>query len=174
MIQTPNTTTYMSPIAAPSLPPAWYRHPTATIPMGIGALFLLIALIVKLRLLPSWYRARRLKHPALDPKQLEEIMLGDPPRIVDLRSPQEYRGKRGHIRNAVNIPFPELAGRLQELDPQHPRSIVLVDETDLLSHRAADLLAHKGYPWFYILKGGYRAWRIERMPTYGGESSKIP
>jgi rhodanese-related sulfurtransferase len=172
MIQTPHRTEYMSPLAAPSLPKAWYKQPYAYIPLSIGAFFLLLALFMKLRLLPSWIRARKLHHPVLDPSQLEEILLGDPPRIVDLRPLKDYR--KGHIRNAINIPFPQLAKRLQELDPQHPRSIVLVDESDALAHKAADLLAKKDYPWFYVLKGGYKAWRMARLPMYGGEGPRVP
>lgn len=144
----------------------WYRAPDLAIPLAVAALAILGLLAVILSRLPSNLRAR--KTPTLDPVQLEDLMLGDPPQIVDLRSPQEFNDKRGHIRGAINIPFPSLPARLRELDPRGGRPVVLVDANDVLSHRAAQLLHAQGFKWFYVLKGGYHAWCMEVMPTYGG------
>ncbi len=142
----------------------WLNSPEYFYPITFGLLMLLLVLAVKAREWPSQWRARG--RSTLDPVQLEELMLGAPPHILDLRTQEEYRGERGHIRNSVNIPFPELQKRLDELDTSHPRPIVLVDENDVLSHLAFPLLTNRGHTWLYVLRGGMRAWRRAKLPTY--------
>jgi len=47
-------------------------------------------------------------------EELKELLdSGDAPRIVDIRSPGQFR--RGHIPNSTNVPFAELTGRIEEL-----------------------------------------------------------
>jgi 3-mercaptopyruvate sulfurtransferase SseA len=137
---------------------------TVSIPLAFTALVLLLLLIIRLQRIPSDLRAK--KAPTLDPIQLEELMIGNPPQVVDLRSPEEFQGKKGHIRNSVNIPITEFRKRITELETSHPRPIVLVDETDFISHEVLPLVKAQGHPWIYVLKGGYRAWRQAKLPTY--------
>jgi rhodanese-related sulfurtransferase len=142
----------------------WLKRPEFLYPIGFGVIMLLVVLGLKAREWPSQWRARGRK--TLDPQQLEELMLGTTPNILDIRSEQEFRSHHGHIRSAVNIPFAQLQRRLDELDTSHPRPIVLVDESDVLSHEAFPLVASRGHQWLYVLKGGMRAWRRAKMPTY--------
>lgn len=142
----------------------WMNRPEFLIPIGFGILLLLVVFYLKARDWPSRWRARG--KSTLDTTQLEELVIGSPPQIVDLRSEQEFRGVRGHIRNAVNIPFSQLQQRLGELNTKNPRPIVLVDESDVLSHLAFPMLAARGYTWLYVLRGGMKAWRRAKLPTY--------
>jgi len=142
----------------------WLDRPEFLYPIGFGLLMLLAVVGIKAREWPSRWRARG--RSTLDPVQVEELLLGTPPHILDLREQEEYRGEKGHIRNAVNIPFRELQRRLDELDTSHPRPIVLVDENDVLSHQAFPLVASRGHTWLYVLRGGMKAWRRAKMPTY--------
>lgn len=141
----------------------WVRSPWVY-PAGIGLVLLCIVFYKKLRDLPANLRAR--EKSTLDPTQLEELMIGTPPQIVDLRPKEEYEGKHGHIRGALNIPYSEFKKRIDELDTSHPRPIVLVDENDVLSHEAMPLLEQRGHRWLYVLKGGFRAWRRAKYPVY--------
>jgi rhodanese-related sulfurtransferase len=144
---------------------SWFAQlPPWTIPAGLSLLLLLVVLILKLRNLPSRLRAKN--KSTLDPTQLEDLMIGTPPQIVDLRPRAEYEGKKGHIRGALNIPFDEFQKRVDELDTSHPRPIVLVDESDELSHQVMPFLEQRGHRWLYVLKGGYRAWRQAKFPVY--------
>lgn len=138
--------------------------PLVSVPIGIASLALLLALWLRLRRLPSDLRAK--KDPCLAPIQLEELMMANPPQIIDLRPREEYQGKKGHIRGAINMPITEFRRRIPELDTKHPRPIVLVDETDLISHEAMPLLTQHGHRWVYVLRGGFRAWREARLPVY--------
>jgi len=148
----------------PSWLSPWMQQPEFIYPIGFGVLMLLILAFIKLRDLPSRLRARG--KSTLDPVQLEELMLGATPHILDIRSEQEFRDERGHIRYAVNIPFDQLRKRLDELDTSHPRPIVLVDENDVLSHQAFPMVAAQGHTWLYVLRGGMKAWRRAKLPTY--------
>jgi len=122
---------------------------------------LLLLLTVALPQILSWRRAKG--RPVLDPLQVEELLQGPGVLLVDLREDDAFR--RGHIRGCLHVPFADLPRRFEVPDPQARRALVLVDETDALSHRALRLLAARGFEWVYVLKGGMRAWRGESRPV---------
>jgi len=126
----------------------------------LAALCLLLIFAVALPRLRSWQRAKG--RPVLDPLQVEELLHGPGVLLVDLREDEAFR--RGHIRGCLHVPFAELTRRFEAPDPQAKRALVLVDETDALSHRALRLLLTRGFEWVYVLKGGMRAWRGESRP----------
>ena len=143
----------------------WLDHPEIYIPGGIGAVALIALLCKWIFNLPTALRAR--KGGVLEPIQLEELMPGQSPIIVDLRPQAEFFGKHGHIRNSRSIPFPELLDHVDEIEKEaRGKPVVLVDETDELSHKARPMLEAKGITWIYVLQGGFRAWRAQRLPVY--------
>jgi rhodanese-related sulfurtransferase len=125
-----------------------------------AALCLLLLLLVATPRLASWKRGKG--RPVLDPVQVDELLLGSGILVVDLRDPEAYR--RGHIRGSLLVPLPDLPTRFAAPDPTARRALVLVDETDELSHRAFDQLSARGFQWMYVLKGGMRAWRAANRP----------
>ena len=154
-------------------PLPWYERPEILIPVILGGLAVLIYVVTNWRGLVSSLRTRH--DHILDPIQLEEMMVGIPPVVVDLRSHEAFLGKHGHIRNSVNIPFPELPHRFTDLrQDATSRGLVLVDEGDLLAHQAYQFLDKKGFKWLYVLRGGLHAWRSERFPTYRTEVPPQP
>ena len=158
---------------APAGWPSWLPPPTpGNLVIWACVLVLLALVFLKLRGLPSHLRAR--DKSTLDPVQMEALMIGTPPQIVDLRPREDYMGEEGHIRGALNIPFSEFKERIGELDISHPRPIVLVDETDKLSHQVMPLLEARGHRWLYVLKGGYRAWKRAKFPTYATPGVQKP
>ncbi len=126
---------------------------------GAGLLFILLVR------LPHWLRSRR--HPTLTPAQLEDMLQGPAPLLVDLRAAEAFQ-REGHIRGTLHIPFPQLEKRISEILEEArrpvPRAIVLVDEHDPLAHRAADLLRAAGADWLYVLMDGFHGWRRGRFP----------
>jgi 3-mercaptopyruvate sulfurtransferase SseA len=132
--------------------------------LGASGLLILAVLFMKIQQIPSHFRAKG--KSTLDPEQLEGLMTNSPPQIVDLRPREQFEGKKGYIRGALNIPYTEFRKRIDELDTSHPRPIVLVDETDKFSHELIPLLERQGHRWLYVLKGGYRAWRRSKYPIY--------
>lgn len=143
----------------------WREHSGWIVLGGTFTLILLLGGAKWLMELPSNRRAKK-GGPTLEPRQVEELMSGSGPMIIDLRPPQVFAAKPGHIRGAANIPLAFLPRELEKLDPREKRPIVLVDDTDELSHRAFLLCKAKGFGWVYVLKGGMKAWKKAGMPMY--------
>ena len=129
-----------------------------------GILFALLCLVilflVALPRLGSWRRGKN--RPVMDPLQVRELVSGSGALVVDLRSAGAFRA--GHIRGSLNVPFEDLTRRFSIPDPKAQRSLILVDDTDEISHQALDLLVARGFSWVYVLKGGMKAWRRADFP----------
>lgn len=141
--------------ADPSALEQWMKDYPFLPGLVFAGLCLIVLIVVALPRIQSWYRSWG--RPVLNPVQVEELLQGPGVLLVDLRSPEAFRG--GHIRGSLHVPFAELSRRFEVPDPAAKRALVLVDETDALSHHALDLLVARGFRWIYVLKGGLRAWR---------------
>ena len=132
---------------------------------GLVLLAGVIYIIHKLIQMPHESRAKL--NPTMEPIQVQELMQGTPPIIVDLRTPEEFNGKLGHLRGAINIPFKDLQARIGELrGSTGNRPIVLVDLNDRVAHACGPIFRYEGFEWFYVMKGGMQAWTKEKRPTY--------
>jgi SulP family sulfate permease len=77
-----------------------------------------------------------------------------PPFVIDVREPREYR--RGHIPEAQSVPLPQVAMFSTSLAKEQP--IVIVCRTSRRSRRAACALVNEGHTNVSILDGGMLAW----------------
>lgn len=153
----------------PDTDKVWLDQPAIMIPGSIAALAIMVLLCMWIIKLPSAIRSR--KGGVLDPIQLEVLMPGVRPTIIDLRPREEFLGKHGHIRSAISVPIPEIMERLEHIRKESKgKPVVLVDETDELSHKARPIFEANGFTWLYVLKGGLRAWRAGNLPTYKVEN----
>ena len=125
-----------------------------------AAVCLVLLSLVAWPRLASWRRGRG-RH-VLGPAEVEGLLLGAGALVVDLRNARTF--PTGHIRGCLHVPFEELATRLTAPDTKADRALILVDETDALSHQAYDLLLSRGFTWIYVMKGGMKAWRRGRRP----------
>lgn len=83
----------------------------------------------------------------------------DPPALlVDVRTPQEYTGVGGHIKEAKSIPLGELMDNLNMLDKHQDEEIVLICHSGARSRMAARLLAQAGFKDLRNLTGGMMMW----------------
>lgn len=76
--------------------------------------------------------------------------------LVDVRTEQEYRGRLGHIPEAIHVPLPQLyAGRFS-----FPRGkpVIFICRRGVRSLDAARYAARRGYT-AYSVEGGMLAWR---------------
>jgi len=80
--------------------------------------------------------------------------------LVDVRTAEEFAS--GHLPGAVNIPLPELAGRLGEIATDEP--VVLYCRSGNRSGQAAQLLTAEGYTQILDL-GGIIAWEAAGLPV---------
>ncbi len=150
--------------SAPLLPPTLeggVQHGVYLPGLQIAAICLVLLLLVALPAIASWRRAWG-RH-VLEPAAVESLLLGAGALVVDLRNAKEFR--TGHIRGCLQVPFAELSTRLLTPDPRATRSLILVDETDQLSHRAYKILVHRGFTDIYVMTGGMRAWRGASRPV---------
>lgn len=82
--------------------------------------------------------------------------------VIDVRDAAEYAV--GHIANARNIPEPQFAERIKELERHKSRPIVLSCGAGNRSARVGALLQKQGYNEVFTLRGGIAAWRQASMP----------
>jgi rhodanese-related sulfurtransferase len=151
----------MAAILAPTTLESWVRQ----FPFLPGLIFAVlcfgILFFATLPRLASWHRGRG--RPVLDPIQVDELLMGSGALVVDLRDARMYAA--GHIRGCLHVPFETLAARFPAPDPAARRALILVDDTDALSHQAYDLLTRRGFSWLYVMKGGMRAWKQANRPV---------
>ena len=125
-----------------------------------GAGCLVVLLLVALPRIRSWRRSRG--RPVLNASEVEALLLGAGALVVDLRDEKTFR--TGHIRGCLHVPFEALPARFTTPDPKASRGLILVDETDLLSHRALDILQGRGFTGIHVMAGGMKAWRGANLP----------
>lgn len=82
--------------------------------------------------------------------------------VLDVRDKADYAV--GHIPEARNIPLPELAARLHELEKFKSRPIVVNCQSGTRAAGVCDLLKRNGFEVF-ALRGGISGWAQAGMPV---------
>jgi rhodanese-related sulfurtransferase len=116
-------------------------------------------------LLDRWLRRAKDAAPGwinIDTLRQRQVA-GDPVLLIDVRGPDEFGSRPGHLPGAVNIPLPDLAGRVAEVAVQS-RPIVLVCKTDRRSAKAAEILLAAGVTDVAVLQGGTDGWHQRGLP----------
>lgn len=83
--------------------------------------------------------------------------------ILDVRTSEEY--ERGHVPNAVHIPYDQLADRMDELGDAMETPIVVYCESGKRASMAGDTLLAAGWTNVLHLDGDMREWREKNRPT---------
>lgn len=91
----------------------------------------------------------------------EKLHRGEPLILLDVREPVEQQVSQ--LPGAVNIPFGQLASRLDALNPD--QEIILFCRTGARSSRALEILAGAGFRHLHNLYGGINAWSRDVDPT---------
>jgi len=98
----------------------------------------------------------------ISPSDLKsKIQRGEPLLLLDVREPVELQVSQ--FPGAVNIPFGQLASRMDELNRND--EIVLFCRTGVRSARALTILAAAGYTRITNLRGGINGWGRDVDPT---------
>lgn len=96
---------------------------------------------------------------------LYELMLaGDEVQVLDVRTPEEYAA--GHIEGAVLVPYDEVNGWPESLDPAIPTAVICKAGVRAI-HAAAVLDAISDGELYVVAQGGVGDW-----PSLGGELTK--
>jgi rhodanese-related sulfurtransferase len=83
--------------------------------------------------------------------------------LIDVRGPDEFNSPPGHLPGAINIPLPELSGRIAEV-AAYDRPVVMVCKTDRRSAQAATMLEAAGVRGVEVLRGGTDGWHQQGLP----------
>jgi molybdopterin/thiamine biosynthesis adenylyltransferase/rhodanese-related sulfurtransferase len=102
--------------------------------------------------------------PEEGPAELQKrLASSDPPIVIDVRDPDEYRD--GHIEAATNVSRGFLEFRVGGVVPDPSRTVVLYCQTGLRSLLAGKVLKELGYPNVINLQGGYQKWVQSGLPV---------
>ena len=82
----------------------------------------------------------------------------EPPLMIDVRTPQEYQGPHGHIKNAKLIPLGELMNNPDAIKDYKNEEIIAICHSGSRSMMAAQILARAGFKDIRNLTGGMMMW----------------
>ena len=119
---------------------------------------IVILLVLGLILITGCSKEESMRLESISMKQVYDISenMDDYPEyvIVDVRSVEEYRS--GHIKNAVNVPLPNI----NEIDIPKDKKIIVYCRSGSRSTTAAGELQKLGYKYIYNM-GGILDWEYE-------------
>lgn len=87
------------------------------------------------------------------------INSSSPPLILDVRTPEEFKGELGHIPGARLIPLANLADSLSLLSGYKNTEIIVVCRSGRRSTLASKELSKWGFTKVYNLAGGMLSWK---------------
>lgn len=96
------------------------------------------------------------------PQQLTNLVNNQQGVVIDLRDQAEFR--KGHIVDALNIPYAKLAERSEELEKLRERPVILICKLGQYSSAAGKQLQQKGFKHVYRLSGGISEWQAAQLP----------
>ncbi len=94
----------------------------------------------------------------------------EPPLLIDVRTPQEYNGPAGHIKNTKLIPLGELLNNTDDIQKYKNDEIVSICHSGSRSMMAAQILARAGFKDVRNLTGGMMMWHRKGYPFKSEES----
>ncbi|MFW9973095.1 MAG: FAD-dependent oxidoreductase, partial [Candidatus Odinarchaeota archaeon] len=96
----------------------------------------------------------------------ERIGTGDEPSLmIDVRTPQEYLGPYGYIKNSKLIPLSELLSNPNVIKDYKNDEIVAICHSGSRSMMAAQILAQAGFKDIRNLTGGMMTWHRKGYPV---------
>ena len=114
----------------------------------------------------KWRTKPRPPYRKLSPPVAYEMMRDSPGVLVlDLRSPQQFNGNTGHIRQAKNIPLARLPYRLLEIVTFREETVLVYCETNECAEKGTSVLAASGFENVVLIDGGIEKWIREGFKT---------
>ncbi|MCZ6617468.1 MAG: rhodanese-like domain-containing protein [Gammaproteobacteria bacterium] len=124
-------------------------------PFLIGSFVLLLTLFVR--------NETRRGGSAVSAQELVNLVNRENAVIIDVRDKKEF--DQGHIVNAVNIPFANLSGRVDELNKYRELPMVVACKQGQHAGSAGTLLRKAGFENISRLTGGIAEWRNQNLPV---------
>jgi len=96
----------------------------------------------------------------------ERLDSDEPPEIlIDVRTPQEYTGRAGHIKESKLMPLGELMHKIDSLEQYKDEEIVVICHSGSRSMMASQLLVRAGFKDVRNLTGGMIMWHRNGFPV---------
>lgn len=127
----------------------------------VGLQWPLIAAFLATLIMLMVYQSRR-AGAQVTPQQLSNLVNREDAVVVDLRDNAEFR--KGHIVDALNIPYSGAIKRLSELEAYKDKPVVLVCKMGQHSGDIGRQLGALGFSRVYRLSGGMLDWQNNNMP----------
>ncbi len=112
--------------------------------------------------------------PTFSPRGLGRRIAEGAVRVIDVRSPAEFRRER--IPDSENVPLETLRnGNLETLkNSANGIPFCLSCQSGVRAERAARRLQREGLDNVYLLTGGLDNWNYESLPTEGDGAGSLP
>ncbi len=94
----------------------------------------------------------------------QRIELGEKLLLIDVRTPEEYVGKLGHVAGAKLLPLQEIDRWVKNLEDQKDQEIILICRSGNRSGVAARYLIEHGFKKVVNVVGGMRDWNQKGFP----------
>lgn len=122
-------------------------------------LFAMLMVIVLLLSLDPGSRSGAKKISAL---QLPSLQNRESAVVVDVCDAEAF--KKGHIEQAINLPFAQIKDKITKLNKHKNKPIIITCDNGSRSARAVPILRRHEFSPLYILEGGLAAWKKENLP----------
>ncbi|HLW78513.1 MAG TPA: rhodanese-like domain-containing protein [Terriglobia bacterium] len=117
-----------------------------------------------------WLEARKASRPpfrVVSAPVADEIVRDAPDVfILDLRSPEEFQGPKGHLRNAFNIPLARLPYRLLEIRSYRGETFLVYCNGYDCGRAGMRILSDSGFPDAILIDGGIDGWLRSGFTTF--------
>jgi rhodanese-related sulfurtransferase len=121
----------------------------------------LIGALIACAVMLMMYESRRAGQ-TITPQQVANLVNRDGGIVVDLRDNAEFR--KGHIVNALSMPYVDAPKRLIELESHKQQPVILVCKMGQHSSEIGKQLGNLGFTQVYRLSGGILDWQAAQMP----------
>ncbi|WP_330927104.1 rhodanese-like domain-containing protein [Candidatus Sororendozoicomonas aggregata] len=99
---------------------------------------------------------------ALSTQEMIQLVNQEDAIVIDVRKKADY--DKGHIVNAINIPYANLKNRISELNKHKNKPIIIVDAMGQHASSAIKTLKESGLTNVVKLKGGVGTWQADSLP----------
>jgi rhodanese-related sulfurtransferase len=103
------------------------------------------------------------KFSSISPLLAVTQMNSDDTVIVDVREEHEFN--KGHIENAINIPFGKFDENVAKLEAYKKSPLIVVCQTGTRSAPACKKLCKMGYEKVFNMTGGMQSWEDSKLPV---------
>lgn len=123
-------------------------------PLHVGGLVALISALA--------FTEMRKGGQSISTVRLTQLVNKDQGVVVDVREKADFA--KGHIVNAINIPFTKIKDRVNELSEYRGQTIIVVDAMGQHSGTVGKSLRAEGFANVVRLRGGMSTWTSDSLP----------